>query len=221
MFKSCNHPPAQKCIHCLDIHAWDEKYLKDDGTGHKYLPFSLHVHKSMYDAKVPQKDLPKYQLPDPPKYTVDKSCTNNHAAWPKGSCARCMPKNEFLHHQRFRCVDSVVFDTGDIMDRFLEGWRRNGDQQIGYMVGKLERSNITPFSVQARVHCIYRPLQINSLNFVEVDSYPEDDLTLQYLLQKLDMQVLGIVYTDLVQDSDEEGNFRVKNFRNKVILCTI
>jgi len=208
----CKHAPNQKCMHCLSIHAWDEKYLKADGKGHKYLPFALHMHKTFYENKSSFQNTLK--LPEMPRYSVLRHCIG-HAPWPQGSCMKCLPQPDALHHQRFRYVDYVSFDNGNIIDNFLNSWRKSGGQRIGFLIGSLDTRGDAKFAVQTRVHAIYEPDQIDSLNFVEICKYPEDDPTLCYILKKLNLQIVGTIFTDLVNIKDEESNsLKLKNFRN-------
>lgn len=191
--------------------------MKEDGHGHKYLPFSLYAHKQMYDNKIKMENLSRFKLPDPVKYTVDTNCVNKHLSWPRGSCTRCLPQSDFLHHQRFRLVDSVVFNCANTADRFLSKWRKSGSQQIGFLIGTYEKSKASQFLLQARVYSIYQPTQVNSLNFVELIGDPEKDVTLKFLLQHLKMQIVGVILTDLIQDVNDDGQLQLKNYRNDVI----
>lgn len=69
--------------------------------------------------------------------------------------------------QRYRHVDYVMFENASIVDRFLNYWRRTGNQRIGIMYGRYEPHKDTPLGIKATVAAIYEPPQVMS-NFMEL-----------------------------------------------------
>ena len=65
-----------------------------------------------------------------------------------------------LSSQTYRHVDNVMFDDGSVVDRFIEGWRRSGQQKIGYLIGQYQEYSDVPLGIRAVVSAIYEPPQV-------------------------------------------------------------
>ena len=74
--------------------------------------------------------------------------------------------------QRYRHVDYVMFENASIVDRFLNYWRRTGNQRIGIMYGRYEPHKDTPLGIKATVAAIYEPPQVmsNSMELLVVNN---------------------------------------------------
>lgn len=66
-----------------------------------------------------------------------------------------------LPSQTYRHVDNVMFDDGSVVDRFIEGWRRSGQQRIGYLIGQYKEYSDVPLGIRAVVSAIYEPPQVS------------------------------------------------------------
>ena len=62
--------------------------------------------------------------------------------------------------QNYRHVDNVMFDDGSVVDRFIEAWRRSGQQRIGYLIGQYKEYSDVPLGIRAVVSAIYEPPQV-------------------------------------------------------------
>ena len=62
--------------------------------------------------------------------------------------------------QPYRHVDNVMFEDGAIVDGFIEGWRRTGDQRFGYLIGRYTEYTDVPLGIRAVVSAIYEPPQV-------------------------------------------------------------
>ena len=60
-------------------------------------------------------------------YKVKPGCTD-HAPWPHGICTKCQPNAVTLARQNYRHVDNIMFEDGQIVDRFIDAWRKSGRQ---------------------------------------------------------------------------------------------
>ena len=55
------------------------------------------------------------------------------------------------HSQRYRHVDYVQFDNSDIVDRFLNFWRKTGSQRFGFLIGKYTSQENVPLGIPLQV----------------------------------------------------------------------
>ena len=62
--------------------------------------------------------------------------------------------------QKYRHVDYVQFENRQLVERFLDYWRRTGDQRMGYLYGRYEPHKDMPLGIRAVVSAIYEPLQV-------------------------------------------------------------
>ena len=53
-----------------------------------------------------------------------------------------------------------MFDDGAIVDRFIEGWRKSGDQRFGYLLGHYTEFTDVPLGIRVVVSAIYEPPQV-------------------------------------------------------------
>lgn len=53
-----------------------------------------------------------------------------------------------------------MFDSHSVVDKFIEGWRRSGQQRIGYLIGQYQEYSDVPLGIRAVVSAIYEPPQV-------------------------------------------------------------
>lgn len=63
--------------------------------------------------------------------------------------------------QPYRHVDNIMFENGNMVNRFLNYWRSSGHQRIGFLYGRYEVYDKVPLGIRAVVSAIYEPPQVN------------------------------------------------------------
>lgn len=53
-----------------------------------------------------------------------------------------------------------MFENGQIIERFLNYWRKSGHQRIGLMYGHYEIYDGVPLGIKAVVSAVYEPPQV-------------------------------------------------------------
>ena len=66
-----------------------------------------------------------------------------------------IPSAIILSRQEFRIVDHVEFETGTMVDAFLQAWRSSGLQRFGYLYGRYVPFPEVPLGIKALVAFIY------------------------------------------------------------------
>jgi nuclear protein localization family protein 4 len=84
----------------------------------------------------------------------------DHPAWPKGICNKCQPPTIYLNRQPYRHVDNIMFENSQIVENFLNYWRKSGNQRIGLLFGRYEAYDGVPLGIKAVVTAIYEPPQV-------------------------------------------------------------
>jgi hypothetical protein len=67
-----------------------------------------------------------------------------------------------LKKQPYRHVDNIMFENGEMVNRFLNYWRKSGQQRAGLLYGRYEAYDGVPLGIRAVVSAIYEPPQVNA-----------------------------------------------------------
>lgn len=62
--------------------------------------------------------------------------------------------------QKYRHVDNIMFENHTVADRFLDFWRKTGNQHFGYLYGRYTEHKDIPLGIRAEVAAIYEPPQV-------------------------------------------------------------
>lgn len=68
--------------------------------------------------------------------------------------------------QKYRHVDNIMFENHTVADRFLDFWRKTGNQHFGYLYGRYTEHKDIPLGIRAEVAAIYEPPQVGLWSWV-------------------------------------------------------
>lgn len=66
----------------------------------------------------------------------------------------------FILSKPYRHVDNIMFENGQIVESFLNYWRKSGHQRVGLLYGRYEPYETVPLGIRAVVSAIYEPPQV-------------------------------------------------------------
>eukprot|EP00923_Selenidium_pygospionis_P056450 GHVN01098507.1.p1 GENE.GHVN01098507.1~~GHVN01098507.1.p1 ORF type:complete len:538 (-),score=68.80 GHVN01098507.1:2104-3717(-) len=181
----CLHGPNEMCQRCLPIAPYDREYLKRKKIKHVSFGAYLMQQKSILSTSV--------HVLDEERFKMKLECTK-HAPYPMGICLECRPRNITLKTQDFRMIDHVEFDSANIMNWFIQGWRESGAQQFGYLYGKYEKYAGVPLGWKAVVSLIWTPKQKGNRYKIEFEDVPNDVSEIAGLFG---LVRVGAIWTDL------------------------
>jgi nuclear protein localization family protein 4 len=106
-------------------------------------------------------------------------------------------------------VDHLEIASMDIIDRFLEAWRKTGLQRFGWLIGRYEPYDKVPMGVKAVVEAIYEPPQQGELDGLTLGWPWEDETRIRELSASASrpLTLVGYIFTDL----DPTPEDRTKN----------
>ncbi|KAF7639137.1 hypothetical protein Mgra_00001372 [Meloidogyne graminicola] len=215
---SCTHGPRQKCVGCLPLDPYDEKYLADKGI--KHMSFHSYVHKL---SDLHGKGTRSKNMLETLNYRIDLDC-HRHRPFPEGICTNCRPPTVTLTRQPFRHVDNIEFENDTIVNEFLNFWRNSLCQRVGFLIGKYEQFTEVPLGIKAVICAIYEPFQQcteNSVGFdVNDENEGENNLNgaVDQLCEWLGLQRVGWIFTDLWNESRTLGTVKCIRNENSFLL---
>lgn len=74
---------------------------------------------------------------------------------------------DLMKLQKYRHVDNIMFENHTIADRFLDFWRKTGNQRMGYLYGRYTEHKDIPLGIRAEVAAIYEPPQVRDSPVVD------------------------------------------------------
>ena len=163
----------------LALEPWDEGYKKEKGI--KLLSFHSFMREKLSQGKT-------FKLKNP-KVALRKNTGSQ-------TSLRDLPPPMTLCRQKFRFVDNIVFENRDIVDRFLDFWRKSNAQRMAYLYGTYTKFEDVPLGIKAEVKAIYEPNQKNDTN--KYTLLKDANLnTADKIAKKLGLQRVGWIFTDL------------------------
>ncbi|CAF1290011.1 unnamed protein product [Adineta ricciae] len=210
----CHHGAHGKCLHCIPIEPYDEEYLKNHNPPIKHMSFQSYLRKLQNST-----NSDKFSSLKNISCSVKEKCSAGHAPWPKGICTACQPSSVTLMRQLYRHVDNIMFENGNIVDRFLNYWRSFGHQRIGFLYGRYEAYNAIPLGIRAVVAAIYEPPQETSKDEVQLVLPDPRETLVENLAHRLGLRRIGWIFTDLIPNNKRMGDGPVLHHRGNANTC--
>eukprot|EP01097_Dermamoeba_algensis_P007425 TRINITY_DN4684_c0_g1_i1.p1 TRINITY_DN4684_c0_g1~~TRINITY_DN4684_c0_g1_i1.p1 ORF type:complete len:619 (-),score=143.26 TRINITY_DN4684_c0_g1_i1:40-1896(-) len=201
--KCGRHGPKSQCINCAPLEPWlitrTEPWMSQ---GVKFIPFHSFLRQRLFAKCNHPSVSSKCPFCQPLEEDSFKPANcNRHPPWPEAVCPACRPSDIKLQKQEYRHVDSVVFDSPDILDDFLNVWRQTGVQRCGFLIGKYVRDDNIPLGIRAQVSAIFTPPQKGTLKSVELLKDPASEQKLDEFLKILNLRRVGFVWTSIEVDA--------------------
>lgn len=197
--KFCKHSANGMCDYCMPLEPYDAAYHKEHAI--KHLSYHAYLTKLAPKASAAFVSASSALPPlSPLAYKVKVPCpTGSHPPWPASICTGCQPSTISLQSQPFRMVDHLEIASMEIIDRFLQAWRKTGLQRFGWLIGRYERYEKVPMGVKAVVEAIYEPPQQGEVDGLTLGWPWEEEKRIRQFsaLAKVPLTVVGYIFTDL------------------------
>uniref|UniRef100_A0A8D1BDU6 Nuclear protein localization protein 4 homolog n=1 Tax=Sus scrofa TaxID=9823 RepID=A0A8D1BDU6_PIG len=209
----CRHGPLGKCVHCVPLEPFDEDYLNHLEPPVKHMSFHAYIRKLTGGA-----DKGKFVALENISCKIKSGC-EGHLPWPNGICTKCQPSAITLNRQKYRHVDNIMFENHTVADRFLDFWRKTGNQHFGYLYGRYTEHKDIPLGIRAEVAAIYEPPQIGTQNSLELLEDPKAEVV-DEIAAKLGLRKVGWIFTDLVSEDARKGTVRYSRNKDTYFLSS-
>ncbi|BGP61695.1 hypothetical protein NBRC10512_002860 [Rhodotorula toruloides] len=199
----CRCGPKSMCNHCMPLEPFDAEYHASHNIKH----LSYHAYLKKLHASIPSSAQSSTYIPplSEESYRVAVPCSSgSHPPWPAGICTKCQPSAITLTRQQYRMVDHVEFANPALIDGLLGFWRQTGTQRFGYLLGTYAPYEEVPMGVKAVVEAIHEPPQEPHADGITVGFPWEEEAKVQALADACELQIVGVIFTDLTPDTSSE-----------------
>uniref|UniRef100_A0A915ERH2 MPN domain-containing protein n=1 Tax=Ditylenchus dipsaci TaxID=166011 RepID=A0A915ERH2_9BILA len=207
----CRHPPRQKCTNCLPLDPYDEEYLKEKDIKHMAYHSLVRKLTDLHGKGSSTKPLENINC------SLKLNCAGGHKPYPKGICTKCRPPTLTLMRQRFRHVDNITIENSDVVNSFLNFWRKSSYQRVGYLIGTYEPFADVPLGIKAVIGAVYEPPQSSDQDRVKFEADP-NEAEVDLLCQSLGLKRVGWIFTDLWSADLKQGTVHCIRHEDSFLL---